>query len=178
MEPGLPAVRFGSAPRMLARSAGVFFKNLRFLATLTLIVYLPGKLLVQLACFTLDIPTSGILSYFLLALSDLVLAALAVPAAIYGLTRSSGIAESLRLARERWGRMLWNEFKVEITVTLWGALLIVPGLIAMVRLILVEPVVALEDVLDPLARSRELTRGHRWRIFGVVAPLESLPKRL
>src|SRR5262249_43889006 len=62
-------------------------------------------------------------------------------------------------------------FKVEITVTLWGALIIVPGVMAMVRLAFVEPVVAMEGDPDPLARSRELTRGRRWRIFGVMGPL-------
>jgi hypothetical protein len=173
----IPVEPFRSAPQILVRSAAMFFSNLSFLAAVTLIVYLPAKLGLQLACYALDVPTSGILSFVLLDLSDLVLGALVAPAAIYGLVellrsgKTPSVAESLRRGRARWGSMLWNQFKVEITIMLWGALLIVPGVMAMVRLIFVEPVVAIEDVTDPLERSRELTRGHRWRIFLTIAPL-------
>ena len=71
--------------------------------------------------------------------------------------------------------MLWNQFKVEITVGLWSLLLFVPGIVAMVRLALTDPVAALETRHpDPLARSRELTEGHRRRIFFVLLPLGAL----
>jgi hypothetical protein len=179
LEIDLPTEPFRSAPAMLARSGKVFVSNLPFLATITLLVYLPAKLGLQFACYLLDVPTSGILSYLLLELSDLALGALAVPAAIYGLVcRLRGgppprIVECLRWGRRQWTRMLWNQFKVDITITLWGALLIVPGVMAMVRLIFVEPVVAIDGygAPDPLERSRELTQGRRWRIFFVIAPL-------
>jgi hypothetical protein len=52
------------------------FSNLRFLSAVTLIVYLPAKLGLQLACQVLDVPTSGILSFVLLDLSGLVLGAM------------------------------------------------------------------------------------------------------
>jgi hypothetical protein len=68
--------------------------------------------------------------------------------------------------------MLWNELKVEITVGLRLLLLIVPGVVAAVRLAMVEPVVALEpDTADPLRRSEELAAGIWWRVCGVMAPL-------
>jgi hypothetical protein len=172
IEIDFPAEPFASAPTLLARSAVVFFSNLPLLAAITLVVYLPAKLAIQFACYVLDVPTSGILSYIFLEVSDLVLGALAVPAAIYGLVerfrgRRAPMAECLRWGRRAWARMLWNQFKVDITITLWGALLIVPGILAMVRLIFVEPVVAIEgdSAADPLERSRGLTRGRRWRIF-------------
>jgi hypothetical protein len=178
IEIDFPAEPFASAPTLLARSAVVFFSNLQFLAAITLVVYLPAKLAIQFASYVLDVPTSGILSYIFLEVSDLVLGALAVPAVIYGLVerfrgRRAPMAECLRWGRRAWARMLWNQFKVDITITLWGALLIVPGILAMVRLIFVEPVVAIEgdSAADPLERSRGLTRGRRWRIFFVIAPL-------
>jgi hypothetical protein len=63
--------------------------------------------------------------------------------------------------------------KVEITVALWGALLVIPGLVAMVRLIFAEAIVAIEAdrETEVLACSRILSKGHGWRIFLVLLPL-------
>ena len=164
---------FDSAARLLGRSARVFFTNLRFLATVTLAVYVPGKLLVQFACAVLDVPPEGIVSYVLMDLSDLVLGSFAIAAAIHGLMTGEPIGECLRYGRRLWGRMLWNKFKVETTIALWTLLLFVPGLVAMVKLALVDAIVAVEGEREPepLERSRELTAGRRWRVFLVIAPL-------
>lgn len=171
MQPRL-AEPFDSAPRLLARSARVFVSNLPFLMAITLLVFLPGKALFQLAAAALGIPPEGIASYLLGDFSDLVLGSLTVPAAIYGLTANTGVAESLRRARPVWGRMFWNRFKVEMTVGLSLLLLIVPGFIAMVKLAVTEPVVALEPAEpDALERSRTLTDAHRWRVWWVMLPL-------
>jgi hypothetical protein len=64
-------------------------------------------------------------------------------------------------------------FKVEVTVALWGALLVIPGVVAMVRLIFADVIVAIEAdrETEVLARSRELAKGHGWRIFLVLLPL-------
>ena len=60
-----------------------------------------------------------------------------------------------------------------ITILLWGALFVIPGLLAMARLFLTDAVVAIEAdrESDPLARSTELTEGHRGRILLVIVPL-------
>ena len=171
--------RFDSAGKLLVRSAVLFFAHLRFLATITLAVFLPGKLILQLACYLLNVPANGILSYFLIDFSDLILGALAVPAVVYGLVtkfrtgQTAPLAEALRWGRRQWAKTLWNKVKVEITVTLWGALLLLPGLAAMVRLAFADPVVAIEAdrQSDVLKRSQVLSRGHRWRICFVLMPL-------
>ena len=82
LEIDFPTEPFHSAFRLLVRSAGVFFANLRFLAAVTLVVYIPGKLALQLVLYLLKVPTGGMVSYLALDLSDLVLGALAIPAAI------------------------------------------------------------------------------------------------
>ena len=73
-------------------------------------------------------PPEGIASYLLMDFSDLMLGALDdsgghlrpdAPA-----RRSSSVCGT---ARQLWGRMFWNKFKVEITVALWSLLLFVPG---------------------------------------------------
>src|SRR6185369_7261338 len=63
--------------------------------------------------------------------------------------------------------------KMGITIILWGALFVIPGLYAMARLFLVDSVVAIEAdrESDPLARSSELTQGRRGRILLVILPL-------
>jgi hypothetical protein len=170
---------FDSSWRMLGRSFLLFTGTLPFITSVTLAVFLPGKLLTQFLCYVLDLPVEGVLSYVLLDISDLVLAALAVPAIVYGLAerlrtgRTPPAGECLRWGRRLWGRMLWNKFKVEITVLLWSLLIFVPGILAMVRLSLTEPALAVEadSCANPLERSRELTAGYRWRIFFVLAPL-------
>ena len=179
LEIDFPTEPFHSAWRLLVRSAILFFANLRFLAAVTLLVYLPGKLALQLVLYLLHVPTSGMVSYLALDLSDLVLSALVIPAVVYGLVarfrggQTASVRESLRWGRRQWGKTLWNMFKVEVTVALWGALLVIPGLVAMVRLIFADAIVAIEAdrETEVLARSRVLSKGHAWRIFFVLLPL-------
>jgi hypothetical protein len=163
---------FDSALGLLGRSARVFFGRLPFLVSVTLAVFLPGKLVAQLVCAALDVPPEGIASYLLMDFSSLILGSLTVPAAIYGLTTGRPLVECLRHGKKIWGRMFWNKFKVEMTVALWSLLLFIPGLVAMAKLALTDAVVALdENETDPLQQSRELTEGIRWRVFFVIAPL-------
>jgi hypothetical protein len=179
LEIDFPTEPFHSAFRLLLRSAVLFFANLRFLAAVTLLVYLPAKLALQLVLYSLDVPTSGVAAYLALDVSELVLSALVIPAVVYGLVarfrggRTASVRESLRWGRRQWGKTLWNLFKVEVTVALWGALLVIPGLVAMVRLVFAGAIVAIEAdrETEVLARSRILSRGHGWRIFLVLLPL-------
>jgi hypothetical protein len=173
---------FDSAMRMLGRSLRLFAANLPFIASVTLAVYLPGKLLTQFIGYILDVPVEGILSYLLLDASDLILGALTVSAIVYGITvklrsgRTPPVAECLGWGKQLWSRMLWNRFKVEVTILLWSLLIFIPGIIAAVRLSLMEPALAVEGdrCANPLERSRELTAGHGWRIFFALAPLAIL----
>jgi len=170
---------FESAWRLLLRSGAIFFSNFGFLAALTLLVFVPVKLALQFVAYLLAIPKGGLTAYLMMDLSDLVLSALAVPAAIYGLIhklrtgKTAPLDRSLRWGWRQWGKTLWNKFKVEVTITLWGALLIVPGVVAMVRLSLTDAIVAIEADRESevLERSRELTKGRRWRIFWVLLPV-------
>ncbi len=174
-----PTEPFHSVGGLLLRSVRVFLSNLGFLTAVTLVVFLPGKLLLQLACWLGNVPIDGVLSAVLLDLSDLVLGALVAPAVIYGLLgRFRGgspapLAEALAWGRRQWAKSLWNRFKVEITVMLWSALLLVPGIVAMVKLAFTDPIVAIEAdrEREVLGKSRALTQGHRWRIFLALLPL-------
>ncbi len=179
LEIDFPSERFDSPWKLLVGSARVYFANFGFLALLTLAVFIPVKFALQLVGYWLDVPKGGLAAYLTMDLSDLVLSALAVPAAIYGLLerfrtgRAAPLGESLRWGRRQWAKTLWNKFKVEITITLWGALFLIPGIVAMVRLVFTDVIVAIEADGEPapLERSRELSRGSGWRIFAVLAPV-------
>ncbi len=179
LEIDFPVEPFDSPWRLLVRSARVFFSNFWFLAFLTLLIFVPAKLALQFVAYLLEVPKGGLAAYLMMDLSDLVLSALAVPAAIYGLVqnfrtgKSPRFDESLRWGRRQWGKTLWNKFKVEVTITLWGALLFIPGVIAMVRLVLADPIVAVEAdrEREVLQRSRTLTAGLGWRIVALLLPI-------
>jgi len=148
LEIDFPTQAFASPLPLLGDSVRVFFSNLRFLAAATLVVYLPGKLATQFLCYLLDIPFEGLLSYLILGISDLLLGALAAPTVVYGLIhrfrtgRPAALGECLRWGRRQWMKTLVNQIKVEVTITLWGALLVIPGIVAMVRLTFADAIVA------------------------------------
>ncbi|MCX6632572.1 MAG: hypothetical protein NTW28_33625 [Candidatus Solibacter sp.] len=179
IEIDFPTEPFDSPLALLRDSIRVFYSDLPFLAAATLVIYLPGKLATQFLCYLLDIPFAGVLSYFVLAIGDVLLSALVVPAIVYGLVqrfrtgRAATLGESLRWGRRQWIKTLANKLKVEITITLWGALLVIPGVVAMMRLIFVDVIVAVEADLehDVLGRSKKLAQGRRWRIFFVLLPM-------
>ena len=179
LELDFPSPRFDSPWKLLRESAQVYFANLRFLAWVTLIVFLPAKLALQLASYWLDVPKGGLAAYLAMDLSDQVLSALAVPAAVYGLLerrrtgKTAALGRALAWGRRQWAKTLWNQIKVEITITLWSAVFVIPGVVAMVRLIFTDTIVAIEADREaaPLERSREIGRGHGWRIFAVLVPV-------
>jgi hypothetical protein len=172
-----PAEPFTSPVPLLLRTLRLFVARLGIIAGITLAVFLPGNLALQFVCEMLDIPLRGVASYLLSQAMDILLGSLVTPAVVYALVGASpGFGAAMRWGRRQFGKTLWNEIKVNITVILWGALLIVPGIIAMIRLIFTDIVVAVEGDLtaDPMQRSRELAQGRMWRMFIVLAPVALL----
>ena len=174
-----PVPPFDAVIPMLRATVRLFLANLPFLAAATLVVYLPGKLATQFLCYLAGIPFEGVTSYLILTASDLLLSCLVGPSVVYGLVermrngRKPPLGECFRWGRRQYGRMLANQLAVEVTVTLWSALLFIPGIIAMVRLFFTGAVVAVEGDLEsqPLVRSRQVSEGRRWMIFGVMLPV-------
>lgn len=170
---------FTSAWSLLITSARIYFSNLGFLAAVTLSIFLPAKAILQGVLYALEVPKGGLATYLAMDISDLVLGALVIPAAIYGLLerlrtgKTAPLGRSLRWGWRQWLKTLWNKVKVEITITLWSAVFLVPGLVATVRLIFTDVIVAIEGdrVTAVLDRSRGLSRGYGWRIFAVILPV-------
>ncbi len=176
-----PTEPFGSLGGLILRATRSFFATLPFLAAVTLLVYFPAKLALQFALYALDVSSEGVLAFVLMDLCDLVLAALVVPAIVFGLVakfrtgKTPSLSEAFRWGRRQWGKCLWNKLKVEITIALWSLFLIVPGVVAMLKLIFTDIIVAIEADREPqvLQRSRDLSEGRLWRIL--LALLPALP---
>jgi uncharacterized membrane protein len=83
--------------------------------------------------------------------------------------RPANFGTSLRHAFTRFlptiGTLLW----AAVIIFLWSLLLIIPGIIVGFGMVVAIQACLIED-LGPMAavrRSRELTKGHRWTIFGI-----------
>jgi hypothetical protein len=81
--------------------------------------------------------------------------------------------EALQRALARFFPLIGLAILYSLGIALGTMLLIVPGVILLVMWAVVVPVCVLEG-LGPVAsmgRSRELTKGHRWQIFGLLLVL-------
>lgn len=166
----LPATPAFSAGSVVGRSFSVWFGNFVPFSIVTLVVYLP---IFVLAAVAPPEPEPG------WNLADTLLSALANLVVTGALTH--GVLESLRGGRAGLGALLSTGFRkmgwvfvVSLRVGLWvllGAiLLVVPAVVFYCGLYVAIPAVVVEDNgSDALARSRELTKDHRWAIFAVVA---------
>lgn len=182
IEIDFPVEPFRSVPRLLLRSVLLFGSNLPFVAGISLLIFLPATIALQGLFSLMNVATNGILSYFLMSADDLILSALVVPALLYGLAlklrdgKLPPLSDSLRWGTRQWRKMLWNTFKMEVSILLASLLLIIPGIIVAIDLIFTETIIAVEAdrTWDVRERTRSLARGHRWRIFFVMLPLSLL----
>jgi hypothetical protein len=102
-----------------------------------------------------------------------ILQPIATAATLYVISRdylgqSAGAGDALQFAVGRFGRLLWASFLAGIVIMV-GGLLCIPAFIFTVWYIFVGQVVVMENLggEKALGRSKDLTSGHRWRIFGI-----------
>jgi hypothetical protein len=81
--------------------------------------------------------------------------------------RRAELGRTLAAALKRLLPMLGQNLLTSLLVMLASLALVVPGLIFMVRWLLVAPVVVLEPGRNPRERSAMLTAGYRWSLFGL-----------
>jgi hypothetical protein len=111
---------------------------------------------------------------FLLVVIRLACSSLASAAIIYGVVqelrgRAFTFSDSLRIGFGRVGAVIGLSLLVGILVALAMILLVVPGIIVLCIFAVAVPVCVVES-LGPrasMSRSSFLTKGNRWRIFGI-----------
>jgi hypothetical protein len=174
------------------RLAGVFQKAFaiygrRFvpLVILTLIASVPGYITLFLFPFPdmsggVDPDTLITFGYAVgtMLLMMIVTGALAGGAVIYGVVqdlrgRPFSVSESLLVALRRLLPLIGVGFCVGILVVIGVILLVVPGCILLSMLLVSTHACVVErtGVFASMSRSRTLTRGHRWKVFGMVVLL-------
>jgi len=83
------------------------------------------------------------------------------------LGRGTSLAEAFSTIRPRIGELSIITLGMGIVIAVGFALLLIPGMVLSTMWALTIPVAVLEDrgLRESLARSSQLTKGHRWRIF-------------
>jgi hypothetical protein len=72
-----------------------------------------------------------------------------------------------------YGRLAGADIGYSLVGALGALLLVVPGLVFMTWFALVAPAIEIEDrgLVESFRRSREVVRGHFWKVFVIVVPL-------
>ena len=168
-----PGVRF-SIGGVFSRSFAAWKRNWPFLLVVAVLALLPGFLVsVTLPPRTgffkdatrVDRALDSILAYVAAGLVTV-----SVLDQLRGRPRNN--RRSLAVGGSRIWALIWTGFGTGFVTGVLLLLCVVPGLIAIVRWVLVAPIVILEPGVDAWARSSALTKGHRWELFGILAILQ------
>ena len=160
-----PAIRVGD---VLGKSWSLFIARIAPFVGLALIAFAPDFLFSLLVSKTSGVALLG-------SILQIVCTSLADAAIIYGVVqelrgRGFTFAESLSAGFSRLGPVIGLSLVVGILAGLGSLLLLVPGLIVMTMYYVAIPACVAErlGVGDSMRRSAYLTKGNRWRIFGIV----------
>src|SRR5260370_15647777 len=160
-----PAIRVGD---VLGKSWSLFIARITPFVGLALIAFAPDFVFSLLVTKTSGVALLG-------SILQIVCTSLADAAIIYGVVqelrgRGFTFAESLSAGFSRLGPVIGLSLVVGILAGLGSLLLLVPGLIVMTMYYVAIPACVAErlGVGDSMRRSAYLTKGNRWRIFGIV----------
>jgi len=159
--------------RVLNRTTSVLSRNFLTFFIVTGVASIP---LVVLKGFTDETKPGLTITLALVSvLLAVVLYTLAQAVVLYGAFqdmrgRPVSLSESLKVGMERFFPIIGLAIIVSLLVGLASILLIVPGLILFTMWFVATPVCVVER-LGPNAsmrRSTQLTKGHRWKVFGLI----------
>ena len=105
-----------------------------------------------------------------LIVQPFLVAAIARAASDAYLGQAVGIGRTYRYALSRLPAILWITVLTSVVILIGFILLIIPGIIAFVRLALTPPVLVVEDVrgTKAIGRSWRLTKGNFWRLLALL----------
>ncbi len=156
---------------VLQRGFQLYFSHFGDLVKIALVAFLPIDIGIALVNhFVTDSLTSSFLTLILNILTG-ILSCLVVPTVVCYINailvqgRKLTVGEAFHAGTERWGKTIGMTIMVGLICLLYSLLLIIPGIIASLRLYLATILVTLEPNSDARDRSSELTNGHRWLIF-------------
>jgi hypothetical protein len=174
----LPAGRFIEGDfrlgQVFSRAWSVFSGNFLTFTLVTGIASLPGLLIPQPAPGAPLNPFQNVgLGIFVFVLM-VVLATLSQAIVLYGAFqvmrgRPIDLAESARIGLRRFFPIVGLAISVTFLIFLASILLVVPGLMLFVMWFVATPACVVEGLgpFRSMGRSRQLTKGHRWKVFGL-----------
>ena len=159
--------------QVLNRSFNLLSRNFLIFVVVTTVAALPNVLITENTGRDVSGATAGWLG--LSFILTLILQMLSQAIVLYGAFqdmrgRPVNLGEALRVAFGRLLPIIGVAICVGIGVFLGSLLLLVPGLILMTMWYVAAPVcvVAQKGPLSSMGRSSELTKGHRWKVFGMI----------
>jgi len=164
---------FSGVTDVLGPTIKIFIENFWLITRIVVVIVAPFQIFRLMSFGDLAHDSELVAGIFFL---DLFCQILIAPALIYALmqTLQTGTAPSVNEAY-RWGAGKIGKLTICAAVSgllqlLGFALCVVPGVMVAVALILVFPLAVLEksSVSEVLLDSKELTKGHRWNIFGAA----------
>jgi hypothetical protein len=159
---------------VLSQSFTVLGRNFLILIVTSLAIYAPVTLLTLAATANPDPTRTAFLSGIgvLLSIPISMILQGAVMFGVYESLRGRAfpLGRSVQIAFDRFWLMLGVSILSSLMIMIATLCLIVPGVIVAIMLMVAVPAVVVEDcgVGAAFERSRDLTEGNRWRIFGLV----------
>jgi hypothetical protein len=165
--------------RILSRTSSVLSRNFLPFFIVTAIANLPGPLIVKFSTDRADTSPESTLQGVGIAMLALVLTVvlngLCQAIVLYGAFqdmrgRRVSLVESLQVGLRRFFSIIVLLFVAYLVIGLAFLLLLVPGFILFTIWFVATPVCVVETLgpIQSLRRSSQLTKGHRWAIFGLI----------
>jgi hypothetical protein len=178
MSVSAPAIGF-SFGNVFSDSFGVLGRNFGKFFLLAVLFTIPSQLYSQYIAQPSMVASGGFNVHFVISiLVGLLMGGILTVSLVYGTVRDlqgrpADFAALLARGLQQVGPALAVIIVTTIIFIVGGILLIVPGIIAYVILWVTLPVAVIErpGVTASLSRSAELTKGHRWEIFGILVVL-------
>jgi hypothetical protein len=155
---------------VINRTWSVLSKSFPTFFAITAVASLPGLVLANPGQNRALLIAGALVSTVMLSLSQAMM--------VYGaFQQMSGkpvrLVESLRAGWHRSFAVIGLAICSSVLIALGFALLIIPGLIVAAMLFVATPVSVVERLgpFDSMERSAQLTKGHRWKIFGLLVLL-------
>ncbi len=171
--PALEASHTFSVGTVLSRGFSVWISNLPLFLGISLVCNLPLLLVASWSANQPREPMRMLAAIGVTAFVQTVITTIVSGAVIRGVFEQlrgsrAGFGDSLRVAVRSFWRMIATSFGAGIIVMLFSLLLIVPGIMKACSYFVAVPVTVVEGtgMSDSLARSKALTDGYRWHLFG------------
>jgi MFS family permease len=165
--------------RVLSRTSSVLSRNFLTFFVVTIVAYLPLLLIPTAASSAGANPgAAGVGLIFLGGFLTMVLGMLSQAVVLYGAFqdmrgRPVNLGESLKVGLRRFLPILGLAILMSISLMLGFFLLVIPGLILFAMWFVATPACVVEQLgpFRSMGRSSQLTKGHRWKVFGLILVL-------